>query len=124
MEDLGWVTTVTYTKDDEASPTMMRFGYEKSMLSTRTGFIRCKMWAVCSLRGRSLSSSMFLTGIVSGRRTMTRMDASPPIPVCIQKISRQEAYVTITPPRSGARHGPIRAPERNQDKAVPRAVGV
>ncbi len=51
------------------------------------------------------------------------MTASPERPVCSQKMTRQEVYVTMMPPMKGPKAGPINVPERNHPIAVARSVG-
>jgi hypothetical protein len=111
------------TREDDAAPTMMRFGYSKSRVATRRGLTRCAIFLMRCTLPNSRKSSIFFRGIVSGRRKSTNMVASPPRALCNQKIALQVRKVTIIPPMNGPKAGPTSAPLRNQPKAVPRSIG-
>jgi len=62
--------------------------------------------------------------MVSGRSGVkVKTAASPASPVCSQKMTRHDVYVTMMPPMNGPSAGPMSVPDRNQPRAVARSVG-
>lgn len=53
---------------------------------------------------------------------MINAKAIPPIIACIQKITLQDVSVTVAPPISGPRAGPMTVPHRNHPNDVARSV--
>ena len=89
------------TREEEARPAMMRFGYSRRRMRTRKGLMREAMRVNCVRRGSWRSVSICLLGMVSGRKKTTRIVAKPPRADWSQKITRQERKVTIMPPMNG-----------------------
>src|SRR5271154_1267044 len=112
------------TRLEDASPTMMRLGYSNKRIRTLSGEIQWRMRRVLATLESDLRESILFSGMVSGRKRITSMVARPPSAACSQKMTRQDLNVTIMPPIKGPKAGPMRVPDKNQPRAVARAVGV